>query len=74
MGRSILHLVRGKALPRELRDVALQDRVVFIEAAATGDPSGCRLTVCRPDMRERNGIGYEDLLDLIFDSDSVVTW
>ncbi len=74
MARSVLHLVRGAALPPELRTAGPGDTIVFLGAMPPGPLPPCRLLVLDPDSDPVGVIGPDDLLELIFCCGSVVTW
>ena len=72
--RAVLHLVRERTLPRDLRDSGPADTIVFLEAVPPGPLPPARLLVLGSGSETAPGIGPEDLLELILESDSVVTW
>ncbi len=72
---SFLHLVKGDSPPlasavieRNLREPGAQVTVVLLDGAAASLPAGATVTRLGPDL------DYNALLDLIFESDHVVTW
>ena len=72
--RAVLHLVRGEGLPRDLMDSGPADTIVFLESVPPGPLPPARLLVLGSGSDAAPGIGPEDLLELILESDSVVTW
>ena len=72
--RSVLHLVRGDDLPEELRDAPGGDTVVFLGGLPAAPFPRCRLVILGPGAGPATGIGHDELLDLIFECDSAVTW
>ena len=71
---TVLHLVRGEELPAELHAAAAGDTVVFFGPLLREPWPRCRLLTLGPGSDLVGGIRHEDLLDLIFECDSVVTW
>jgi len=74
VAKSVLHLVRGARLPPELSAAGPGDTIVFLAAVPPAPLPPSRLLVLGPDSDPAEGIGHEDLLELIFRCDSVVTW
>ncbi len=72
--KSVLHLVRGAAIPPELHGAGPGDTIVFLGAVPPAPLPPSRLLVLGPGSGPAESIGHEDLLELIFRCDSVVTW
>ena len=73
--QSFLHLVKGDSPPvanavieRNLREPGAHVTVVLLDAAHATLPAGATVKRLGPDL------DYNALLDLIFESDHVVTW
>ena len=72
---SFLHLVKGDSPPlagavieHNLRQPGARVTVVLLDGAAASPPAGAAIKRLGPDL------DYNALLDLIFESDHVVTW
>ena len=72
---SFLHLVKNDSPPlanavikRNLREPGARVTVVLLDGAAASLPAGAEVKRLGPDL------DYNALLDLIFESDHVVTW
>ena len=72
---SFLHLVKNDSPPlanavieRNLREPGARVTVVLLDGAAASLPAGALVKHLGPDL------DYNALLDLIFESDHVVTW
>ena len=72
---SFLHLVKGDSPPvanavieRNLREPGARVTVVLLDGAHATLPAGATVKRLGPDL------DYNTLLDLIFESDHVVTW
>jgi hypothetical protein len=72
---SFLHLLRdgsprlaGAVIERNLRQPGARVTVVLLDGAAASPPVGVAVKRLGPDL------DYNALLDLIFESDHVVTW
>ncbi len=74
LAKSMLHLVRGSTLPQELRAAGSGETVVFLSGTPSVGQVDCRIFVLEPGEREGDGLCHEELLDLIFACDMVVTW
>ena len=72
--RAVLHLVRGGTLPRDLRESGPGDTIVFLGSLPPDPLPPARLLVLGSGSDATPGIGPGALLELIFESDSVVTW
>lgn len=73
--RSFLHLVKGESPPlanavieRNLREPGARVTIVLLDGARAPVSAGAAVKRLGPDL------DYDALLDLIFDSDHVVTW
>jgi hypothetical protein len=72
---SFLHLVKGDSptlagtvIAQNLRQPGAQVTIVLLDGAAASLPAGAQVKRLGPDF------DYNALLDLIFESDHVVTW
>jgi hypothetical protein len=72
--RSVLHLVRGAALPAELRDAPAGDTLVFLGGVPSAPLPRCRILILGAGSGRVAGIRTDGLLELIFQCDAVVTW
>ena len=72
---SFLHLLKNDSPPlaatvieQNLRQAGAQVTIVLLDGAAASLPAGAEIKRLGPDL------DYDALLDLIFESDHVVTW